>query len=284
MLNLAVLSGNKFGHECSALIGKFRDVRLTGVSAGHNELTGIMLQSQAEKIMGSSQAVYFDQFPHRFDLFRTAIRNRNHLFCNSLPDFSQDELKQLLKLSHEAGSIVQILAPVLFYKNNLKLMESLQTPFLADFKLALTQEPHLEQRLTELLMLLVLADKSELRKIDLMAIPANETYKMIEIRLAFVSGSVARFLFSQHLKEIEQLVTIIPDNAPPFRIHLPPAGTEAFRTSEEQAFGHFLKSLPGKNMPGIGLPQLLQIGQIRQAIRSRLNVQGRLPDQRKYVV
>lgn len=284
MLNLAVLSGDKLGHECSALIRKFRDVRLVGISAGHNELTYKMLQFQAEKMLESAQTVYFDQFPHRFDLFRAAIRNRNHLFCNSHPDFSTEELKQLIKLSQEAGSIIQVLSPVLFYRHNLKLMSTLQAPFLADFRLTLLPGQSLEHRLSELLMLLVLPDKSELRKIDIMAIPADKTYKMLEIRLAFTSGSVARFLFSEHLKESEQLAIIIPENASLFRIQLPANSTEVLRTSEEQAFAHFLKNLHEKNTAGIGLPQLLQISQIMQAIRNRLNVPGKLPDQKRYVL
>lgn len=284
MLNVAVLSGDDYGHKSSALIRKFDRVQLIGISAGHNELTEKMLQFQAEKLLEGAQAVYFDQFHHRFELFRTALRNRSHLFCNSLPDFSLAELKLLLNLQHEAGSVVQLLVPPIFAPSNLKLIEQIKAPFLANVRLAATLSKGLEQQLLNLLMTIVFLDKSEFRKIDLMSIPGTQGFSLIEIRLVFTSGSVARLLISDQLKDEESEIEIFPDNKYTLRLDNSTQQAEEQLLSEENAFAHFVKTINGHKSLNIGLQQVIQAKFILHAIQARLNLSGKFIDKKRFAV
>lgn len=282
MLQVAVLSGDDFGHKSTAIIRKFDWVRLIGISAGHNELTEKMLQFQADKMLQTAQAVYFDQFRHRFDLFRMAIRNRKHLFCNSIPDFNIVELKQLLNLMHEAGSTIQIMAPAVFHKQNLRLFNRIRAPFLANIRVSSTLDNNFDRQLLHMLLLIVFLDKSEFRKVDLMSIPAPQG--LVEIRLVFTSGSVARLLFSNQLKESESEIEIFQDGASVIQLQNPSINPESIQACEENAFNHFIRHIQGNTAVTIGLQQIIQAKHIKQAIQSRLNLSGNFFDKKRHAV
>ena len=241
-----------------------------------------MLQFQAENLLQTAQAVYLDQFRHRFDLFRMAIRNRKHLFCNSIPDFNIAELQQLSNLMHEAGSTIQIVVPAVFHKQNLKLFNRIHAPFLANIRMSSSLDNSFDRQLLQMLLLIVFLDKSEFRKVDLMSIPAPQG--LVEIRLVFTSGSVARLLFSDQLKESESGIEVFQDGASVIQLQNPSVTPESMQACEENAFGHFIRHIQGNTAVTIGLQQIIQAKHIKQAIQSRLNLSGNFFDKKRYAV
>lgn len=274
MLTVAVLSGDDFGTRSTKIVQKFEGITLTGHSAGHNELTEKMLYFQAESLVRDSRIVYFDQFRHRFELFRQAIRNRCHVFLNSLPDFTPTEMKQLSKLAAEAGSVVLYASPTLFLKNNLKLIDQVQSPFLADIRLSGTRNAEFEKHLFDLLLLIVLLDQSEFRKVDLMNLPETEGQNLVEIRLSFTSGSVARILLSDQIKPADAGIEVFCPGKRLIRLDLPGTDDDLSLQAEENAFARFMKLVGGADLAQTGLNQLIQAQYILLSLRLRLNPDG----------
>ncbi|WP_163716581.1 hypothetical protein [Mangrovibacterium lignilyticum] len=266
------------------ILQRMKDLKIIGQSVGHNKLTEKMLHFQIEALINESEALYLDHFYQQFDLIKQALRRRNHIFTNSLPDFSVPELKQLISLAHEAGSVYQIFVPLVFQTENLKQIKQISGPFLANIRLPNNSEIDLENQFLNFLLFLVLIDDSEFKKADLMTIPGHEGYNLLEVRLVFTSGSVARILFSNQIGPKDSEIEIFRQKKPILRFQAEDLSASKAFESEQNAAEHFQKAVHHNECISINLNHMHQARYILNDIKSKLNYSGNFFPEKRYAV
>jgi len=282
MIKLGIISGNELRAELSHKLQELSQVRLTGFVSGYNELTEKMLHFQAEALTDTTNAIYFDQTQPSFELIIQALRKRNSLFFNEIPKLDESQIKHLTKLAQEAEAIVQLAIPLVFFRENISLLMRSEKPFLANIRLSLLPEQKQENYLLHLLLFLVVLDNSEYRKTDLMTIPNENGISLLETRILFRSGSVARILFSDSLPPGKTTIEIFSKDSTISQVKTP----EKVKLHEQQielaAFDHFLNAINKNEALILNLNHLFQAQQILQSLKSKMNYQGNFFSKKNY--
>lgn len=284
MINLCIISGNDRAKKATNLLKHINELKVIGLSAGHNRLTENMRSPLDDELATSSEAIYFDQYNPSFDLIKKAIQRSNHLFFSTIPSFTESELRQLINLSTEAESRTQIFVPLVFSSQNLSQIERNYSPFLADVKVALKPEVEEEKTLQYILLFLTFLDHSELRKAETMTIPDHDGNSVLEIRLAFTSGSVARILLSNQIEETNCGIEIFRQGSEVLNIQSVNFEPKQLAEAEKNAVEHFIQSIHKSNSYCIGLHHLDQANRILRILKSRTNTNGNFFSEKRLAV
>ena len=274
MINLGIISGNDFGTKITKILQKFEGLKVIGLSAGHNELTEKILHFQAEALINSSDALYFDTVRQRFELLKQALRRPTHIFSNTLPDLPVPELNQLIKLAHEGATVYHLFIPLVYQNLNLAKMNQVSEPFLANIRMSTGPAIDEERQFLHLLLFLVVLDKSEFKKVDLMTIPGQNGYNLLEARLVFTSGSVARLLFSSHIDLKDSEIEIFKKGGALLKFHPEDYSEDIVFQAEQNSFQHFIQTINHRESISISLTHLLQARFILNDIKSKMNYTG----------
>ena len=218
MIKTGIISADETTTRLGQNLQKFGDITVIGLLAGHNILTEKMLYFQAEALIKESQLSYFDKTYPSFELIKHALRNQNNLFFNKIPILEENELKLLINLSQEADAKIQLAAPLIFNSQNLSVIEKIKAPFLANISLSNSLRNLDESDFLQVLLMLVLMDNGDFRKADLMTIPDENGKNILEARLVFRSGSVARILLSNHFGPDETGIELFKAGSKAIRI------------------------------------------------------------------
>ncbi|RKD92768.1 hypothetical protein [Mangrovibacterium diazotrophicum] len=284
MINMGIISGDDTASKTLKLAQTINDLKVIGLSAGHNELTEKMLYFQAEELINSSQAIYFDRIIPSFDMIKHAVRKRNNLYFNRYPRLSEIELKQLINLSHEASSTVQFFVPQVFQPDNFRKLAEITSPFLANIRMK--SEPGIdeERQLFQLLLFVVVVSNSEFRKTDLMTIPNPDGSNLLECRIVFSSGSVARILFSNQIKEAESQIEFFQSGKDVVYFNNGEGSEITILNSEKIAIQQFSAEINQKKSVSVGFSHLLQAQRILSNLQAKMNYSGGFSSGSRYAV
>ena len=284
MINLGIISGDNTGSKTLKLAQTTNELKVIGLSAGHNELTEKMLYFQAEELINSSQAIYFDQITPSFAMIKHALRKCNNLYFNRYPQLSEIELKQLINLSHEANSTVQFLVPQIFHPGNFKKLEQIATPFLANIRMSSNPEINREKQLFQLLLFVVVVSNSEFRRTDLMTIPNPDGTSLLECRVVFSSGSVVRILMSGQIKDDESQIEFFQSGQNVVYFENKTVSETEILGSEEIAIEQFCEAINAQKSVAIGFSHLLQAQRILSNLQVKMNYSGGFSSPNRYAV
>ncbi|WP_372775439.1 hypothetical protein [Mangrovibacterium sp.] len=284
MINMCIISGNDRAKKATKLLKHINELKVIGLSAGHSRLSENMRSPLDDELATSSEAIYFDQYNPSFDLIKKAIQRSNHLFFSSIPSFTESELKQLINLSAEAESRTQIFIPQIFSSVNLNQIKRSHSPFLANIRVALKPEVEEEKTLEHILLFLTFLDHSELRKVETMTIPGQDGYSVIEIRLAFTSGSVARILLSNQIEDTNCGIEIFRQGSVVLKFQSENFEPKQLVEAEKNAVEHFIQSIRKNNSYCVGLQHLDQACQILRILKLRINDNGNFFSEKRQAV
>ena len=260
------------------------ELKVIGLSAGHNELTEKMLYFQAEELINSSQAIYFDQITPSFAMIKHALRKRNNLYFNRYPRLSEIELKQFINLSHEASTTVQFFVPQIFQPANFKKLAQINSPFLANIRLKSESGANGEKQLFQLLLFVAVVSNSEFRKTDLMTIPNPDGTSLLECRIVFSSGSVARILFSGQLKDEESQIEFFQSGQNVVYFDNKTNLEAEILNSEKIAIEQFCEAINTQKSVSVGFSHLLQAQRILSNLQAKMNYSGGFSSRNRYAV
>lgn len=276
MIKMGILSTGNLRSRSIELIQDFNELKITNLSfdADANDQKAIMYN--AEDIIDTSDGIYIDIPNPSFDLLKLIIKNSSHIFSHSFPDLTTDETKELINLEKEAGCISHFFNPSIFESETLKLFKQFDHPGLINIRLKPIQNSDLEKQLLNVLLYIVLLDKSEIKKIDLFSVEDNDLSFILDIQFNFSSGSVARLMISPQLKNDLSSIEIFQRNQPVKELELKLPDEKSILASEQNAIKQFIKAI--KNQPSImiTLTELLQAKKILAEIKGKLKTRGSL--------
>lgn len=272
MISTGILSDNNSGNEPVQLIALFRELKITAVSFDAENASG-KNSATIEEIVHSSDIVYVDLPRLSAEQLKLAIRNSTHLFCRRLPSLTVEETNDLINLENEAGCVVQIFHPHLFLPENLALFRNLQKPLLVNIRL-MGPRSGLEHQLRNMLLILALLDKSSIKKLDVNTLEGENDSYVLDIRLAYSSGSIARLILSTHFQEDQSVLELFQINSPIIRLPLIPLTASGQMTSAQSAVGEFLKAVKMQPAVVISLNEFFQAQQTMQKINEKLKYLG----------
>ncbi len=124
-----------------------------------------------------------------FKLMSEIVKKSKHIFCTEHPTLTIDECTELVKLSNESGSIVQVTNPY-FYKPAIQWMNAnIQGPVFIEYSNFEAKGGTSESLFTMLLMMLGITGISP-KKIGAVTFPGFNNSKFSNVRFEFNDGSV----------------------------------------------------------------------------------------------
>lgn len=271
MIKTGIISADEICTHRGTELQKFEELKVIGFLAGYNMLTEKMLHFQAEAFIKDSQLSYFDQTTPSFELLKHALRNRNHLYFNKIPLLDEKELKLLNNLALEAEANIQLATPLIFNEKNIIEIEKVKAPFLANIRLSAPLSKLDETNFLQLLLLLVLLDNGDFRKADLMTLPDEDGSNILEARLVFRSGSVARILLSNHFSEAENGIELFNMGSKAIRIQADATSFLPSNDTETIALRNLIQTINRQPAVNLNLTHLCQAIQIFRNLKSKIN-------------
>lgn len=149
--------------------------------------------------------------PMPFKLMSDIVKKSKHIFCVEHPALTIEECTELVKLSNESGSIVQVTNPY-FFKPAIQWMNSnIQIPAFIEYSNFEAKGGASESLYTMLLMMLGITGISP-KKIGALTFPGYNNSKFSNVRLEFSDSSVISLSFGklESLKDFK--IRIYSDN------------------------------------------------------------------------
>ncbi len=276
MIKIGFLSSGSAVNKYIDLIQQENDLKLTNYSIDTDLSGESSILFKAEEVLDSSDAVHIDLPSPGFKLLKLVIRRSNHLFSVRLPSLSMNQLNDLIALESEAGSVTQFFNPYVFSTDNLKLLKRFQTPALINIRCVAAKPEELEEQLMNLLLYLILLDKSEFKKADLFSMENKDGTILLDIRLTFSSGTIAGITLSSRFNKDQSQVEIFQQNQPIVVSTLPTANDAKFEDAKQNAIKHFVKAIKNRQAVLVSLPQLLQAKIVMESIKEKMRNRGSL--------
>ena len=148
-----------------------------------------------------------------YELIKDAIKRSKHIFFADYPEYSKQQLQELIKLIDESGTIVQVKNPLIYNPAVNWIGKKLSTPFFMDIDLKLIHNNPNEFPLIELVMMLLKLSALELKKVKPMYFK-NEVkeYRYNNIRFEFNNSSVSHLKILQSDKDKKFVINTITGN------------------------------------------------------------------------
>ncbi|HPF50420.1 MAG TPA: hypothetical protein PK335_02540 [Draconibacterium sp.] len=149
--------------------------------------------------------------PMPFKLMSDMVKKSKHIFCTEHPVLTIDECTELVKLSNESGSIVQVTNPY-FYKPAIQWMNNnIQGPTFIEYSNFEAKGGASESLYAMLLMMLGITGISP-KKIGAVTFPGYNNSKFSNVRLEFNDGSVISLSFGKLESLNDFKIRIYSDN------------------------------------------------------------------------
>lgn len=275
MIRTGILSDKHSGSEPVQLLALFKELKVTSAVFG-SESTGGNESSRIDEMIQSSDILYFDLPQLSAGQIKAAYRGSKHIFFRRMPSLSIDEVSELINLENEAGCITQIFHPLLFLPANLSLFRHLQIPLLVNIRLRPNPVIGLASQLRSMFLILVLLDKSSLKKLDVNTLEGENHSYVLDIRLSYSSGSIARLIVSTHFPEHQSVIELFQISKPivSLPVHSPDPSIQV--SSEQEALKEFIKAVKFQPALLISLNEFLQALLIMQKVHEKLRLRGSL--------
>jgi hypothetical protein len=273
MIRTAILSDNRSGSESVQLISLIKELKLTSVSFDVENPNG-KFSAAEEEVVHSSDIIYVDLPVFSAEQIKLAFRSSTHVFFRRIPSLTIDETIELINLENEAGCVTQIFHPLLFLPENLSLFQHLQIPLLMNIRLKANPVMDLDAQLRLIFLILALLDKSSLKKLDVNTLEGDNHSYVLDIRLAYSSGSIARLILSTHFRKDQSVLELFQISKPIISLPVYPPDQSLQPLSEQQAIKEFIKAVKGQPAVLLSLNEFLQARQIMQKIYEKLKLRG----------
>lgn len=275
MIRTGILSDKHSGSEPVQLLSLFKELKVTSVLFDCENST-IGYSSGIEEVIQSADIIYLDLPVLSAEQIKMAYRSSKHIFFRRMPQLTIDETSELINLESEAGCITQIFHPHLFLPGNLSLFRHLQIPLLVNIRLWSNPVLELSNQLRSVFLILALLDKSSLKKLDVNTLEGDHHSYVLDIRLSYSSGSVARIIFSTHFQEDQSVLELFQISRPIISLPVHPLNQNLQGLSEQEALKEFLKAVTFQPALLISLNEYLQAQLIMQKIHEKLKLRGSL--------
>jgi len=275
MIRTGILSDNHSGSEPVRLISLFKELKITSASFDI-EIANDKNNSLTEEVMHSSEIIYVDLPVFSAEQIKTVLRRSTHLFFRRIPPLTIDETCELINLENEAGCITQIFHPHLFLPENLSIFRHLQMPLLVNIRLSANPAGGIDDQLRSVFLILALLDKSSLKKLDVNTLEGEDHSYVLDIRLAYSSGSIARIILSTHFREDQSVIELFQISKPIISLPVTPLDQSRKLLAEQQAINEYIKAIKGQPAVLISMNEYLQTQQIMQKIYEKLKIRGSL--------
>lgn len=189
--------------------------------------------------------------PMPFKLMSDIVKKSKHIFCTEHPALTIDECTELVKLSNESGSTVQVTNPY-FYKPAIQWMNAnIQTPAFMEYSNFESKGGASESMYTMLLMMLGFTGISP-KKIGALTFPGYNSSKFSNVRLEFNDGSVISLNYGKLESLNDFKIRIYSDNRfvtfnftkDTYVCDNKPIDLEAY--SNEKEYNHFIDTIDKK--------------------------------------
>ncbi|WP_423129285.1 hypothetical protein [Gaoshiqia sp. Z1-71] len=274
MIRVGILSEANSVARSTLLINKFRELKLTGISAPVFGVPDKMIVSQAGELINGSDAIYLETPSPGLPLLRAAIRKSSHIFTRFLPRLTIPEIKNLICLGNEAGSVIQIFNPYIFLSESLDIYGDLLSPLLINIRMAASPGTTYEDQLVYLILYLIHQDKTGSKKTEALMLESDDHSFVLDLRISFHSGTVGHLVFSSRFTGDQSMIEIFRKDDAVISFQLAPLNDTKLFTSEQNALRHFVSAI--KNRPAIlvSLNELLQARNILHEITEKLKYSG----------
>jgi len=149
--------------------------------------------------------------PMPFKLMRDIVKKSKHIFCIEHPDLTIEECTELVKLSNESESIVQVTNPY-YYKPAIQWMNAnVSTPAFIEYSNFEAEGSASESLYTMLLMMLGITGISP-KKLGAVTFPGFNNSKFSNVRMEFSDGSVISLSFGKLESLNDFKIRIYSDN------------------------------------------------------------------------
>ena len=273
MIRTGILSDKHSGSVPVQLLSLFKELKVTS-ALFDMENSNSKNSSKIEEVMQSSDILYLDLPVLSAEQVKMAYRGSKHIFFRRMPPLTIDETSELINLEDEAGCITQIFHPHLFLPGNLSLFRHLQIPLLVNIRLRSNPVLGLGNQLRSVFLILALLDKSSLKKLDVNTLEGENHSYVLDVRLSYSSGSIARLILSTHFPEDQSVLELFQTSKP--IVSLPVRSLDQTRQllSEQAALKEFIKAITFQPALLISLNEFLQAQLIMQKICEKLKLRG----------
>ena len=275
MIRTGILSDNHSGSEPVQLISLFKEFRIAS-ALFDMENSNSEYSAQIEEVMQSSDFIYVDLPAFSAEQVKIAYRSSKHIFFRRIPSLTIHETNELINLENEAGCITQIFHPHLFIPGNLSLFRHLQIPLLMNIRLRSNPVMGLDNQLRSVILILAFLDKSSLKKLDVNTLEGENHSYVLDIRLSYSSGSIARLILSTDFQEDQSVLELFQISKSIISLPVSPLDQSLQLLSEQQALKEFIKAIKCQPALLISLNEFLQAQLIMQKIYEKLKLRGSL--------
>ncbi len=213
--------------------------------------------------------------PMPFKLMSGIVKKSKHIFCTEHPALTTDECAELVKLSNESGSIVQVTNPY-FYKPAIQWMNAnIQTPAFMEYSNFESKGGASESMYTMLLMMLGFTGISP-KKIGALTFPGYNNSKFSNVRLEFNDGSVISLSYGKLESLNDFKIRIYSDNRfvtfnftqDTYVCDNKPIDLEAYSNAKE--FNHFIDTINKKEKKSSCIEDYLIAMHVVQKVNRKL--------------
>jgi len=273
MIRTGILSDKHSGSVPVQLLSLFKELKVTS-ALFDMENSNSKNSSEIEEVMQSSDILYLDLPVLSAEQVKMAYRGSKHIFFRRMPPLTIDETSELINLEDEAGCITQIFHPHLFLPGNLSLFRHLQIPLLVNIRLRSNPVLGLGNQLRSVFLILALLDKSSLKKLDVNTLEGENHSYVLDVRLSYSSGSIARLILSTHFPEDQSVLELFQTSKPIVSLPVRSLDQTLQLLSEQAALKEFIKAITFQPALLISLNEFLQAQLIMQKICEKLKLRG----------
>lgn len=221
----------------------------------------------------------------RFDYLSFAIRNGCHLFLSDKLNLNTEERKQLIHLTNEGGTYIQIQNDFLFHPLQEKIRsQAKSTCFIEASQSIPAKSDQLNEMLLNNLLMILRAAGSPVHKFEIFCgtMPSRHP-DVINIHINFKNGSVAsltlRFIENQtrHILSIHSAGEVTTFDFSQNRIsYYPGKETNLQQKSSpdplQDQITDFIKNITENNSPGFSLDEEIQGFLLMEKIREKIEI------------
>ncbi len=269
MINIGILSNKQSCIETIKIIQDLDGFKISGIQSKVKQDSEVQ-SSAIEELIDSSEAVYIDGLADpEVETLKSILRKSTHVFLKE-PFFSSPSgISKLIDFQQEAGSVIQIFNPCLFFPEIVRMKGNLDLPLLIDMEVVVQELNDLETELLNTLLFLIGSEGSGFRKIEVFGLQGKDQL-LINLHLQFISGSIAQLkLFTSKKLSGKCKLGIYQRESAPISLELDIFDKKNL-ISEQTALAHFALAIEQNKGNLLSLNELAQAVTAVQEIKDKL--------------
>ncbi|VAW20385.1 hypothetical protein MNBD_BACTEROID01-2027 [hydrothermal vent metagenome] len=282
MLNIGIIGKSELLEKQIKELVDYADIRILGKSSvGTKTQSSEYLYSIPEynriELIERSDAIFLeDSSLLPFALLKDAIKRNKHIFFADYPGFSHQECSELMKLTDEAGTVVQVKNPFFFNPVIQWVNANISFPFYVEINVVKNNSEENEAFLPEILMMAVKFAKRDPKKIipTFFKGPAN-LFSFQNIRFEFDDSS--RVNLNYTLSDTDEVFSLkVISNSDIFGVNVLKGTVKAKRIpvnlknfKPQKEYESFFRSINKKLAPCCGVNDYLALQQTMAEIEKK---------------